>query len=62
MSVVSLALMVGGGLAYTVGAFVLFLNDQPFTPQLRLPRGLARVAASGCHFAMVCLLVAATQA
>ena len=59
----SLALMVGGGLAYTVGAFVLFLNDQPFTPQLRLPRGLARyVAASGCHFAMVCLLVAATQA
>jgi hemolysin III len=61
----SLALMVAGGLAYTIGAVVLFRHrPDPLPARFGYHEiwHACTVAASGCHFAMIYLLVASTKA
>lgn len=60
-----LALMVAGGLAYTIGAVVLFRHRPDPSPERFGYHEIwhaCTVAASGCHFAMISLLIASTKA
>jgi hemolysin III len=65
LSTTALALMITGGLAYTIGAVVLFRKrPDPWPTHFGYHEiwHACTVAASGCHFAMIFLLVAATKA
>src|SRR5215217_1190461 len=65
MPVGSVALMVAVGLAYTIGAVVLFRGrPDPWPTRFGYHEvwHACTVAASGCHFAMICLVVASTDA
>ena len=61
----ALVLMLAGGIAYTIGAVVLF-RQRPDPSPTRFGYHevwhACTVAASGCHFAMIALLVASTNA
>ena len=61
----SLALLVAGGLAYTLGAVVLFRRWPDPAPErfgYHEVWHACTMAASTCHFAMIALLVASTKA
>ena len=65
LPVASLVLMVSGGVAYTIGAVVLFRRRPDPSPRIFGYHEVwhaCTVAASACHFTMVCVLVAATRA
>jgi hemolysin III len=65
LPVAALALMLSGGLAYTLGAAVLFRRRPDPAPAhfgYHEVWHACTVAASGCHFAMISLLVASTRA